>query len=410
MSADGNNTQVLMARQPIFDRELKVIAYELLYRNDDRDEADFLDGDQATSEVLLNSYTSVCEEGNMKRVPAFLNMGYDLLVKQSLPESLKKQVVIEILEDAEVTNELIEAIKNLRKDGFRIALDDFVYEDKYIPLLKLVQIVKVDVLQLNSEQVAEHVKLLEPYKVTLLAEKIETVEKLYECVDLGFKLFQGHFLSKPQVVKGKKVSSNSLAMMQLVQALQNPNITAREIEELIIKDPVLTFKVLRIVNSAAYSLVKKVESLSQAIVLLGNNQIKKWATLIALSSNPEKPEELARTLLARGRMCELLAQSVGYANAEGYFMVGMMSDINALLDMEMETLLEQLPLSDDLKGAISIHDGEMGKILKAALAYEHGDWAELEEYPVDINVYEIAYRESITWAQEAMAALSETED
>ncbi len=346
----------------------------------------------------------------MKRVPAFLNMSYDLLIKQSLPESLKKQIVVEVLETAEVDDKLIEAVKDLRKQGFKVALDDFIYDEKYIPLLKLVQIVKVDVLQLTSEEVAEHVKILTPYGVTLLAEKIETVEKLYECVDLGFKLFQGHFLSKPQIVKGKKVSSNSIAMMQLVQALQNPKITAHEIEDLIIKDPVLTFKLLRIVNSAAYSLVKKVDSLGQAIVLLGNDQIKKWATLIALSSNPEKPEELARILLARGRMCELLAEAAGYPNANGYFMVGMMSDINALLDMDMETLLEQLPLSDDLKGAISVHEGQMGAILEAALAYEQGDWTELDKYPVDINFYEAAYRHSITWAQDAMAALNDSND
>lgn len=407
MSADNANSQILMARQPIFDRQLKVIAYELLYRNDDRDEADFLDGDQASSEVLLNSYTSICEEGNMKRVPAFINMTRELVIEQNIPQALKKQVVIEILEDAEVDTELLSAVKQLREDGFRIALDDFVYDEKFIPLLKLVNIVKVDVLQLTPEEVQEHVNILSPYGVTLLAEKIETVEKLYECVDLGFKLFQGHFLSKPQVVKGKKVASNSMAMMQLVQALQDPNITPKAVEELIIKDPVLTYKLLRIVNSAAYSLVKKVESLGQAIVLLGMEQIKKWATLIALSSNPEKPEELARTLLARGRMCELLAEAMGYENATGYFMVGMMSDINALLDMDMSTLLEQLPLSDDIKHAITIHDGQMGQVLAAALAYEHGDWDQLNQYPINENFYETAYRHSITWAQEAMAALND---
>lgn len=410
MSAENQEAQVLMARQPIFDRDLKVIAYELLYRNNEKDEANFLDGDQASSEVLLNSYTSICAEGNMKRVPAFINMTKELLLQQNLPSALKKQVVIELLEDATVDEQLISAITALRKDGFRIALDDFTYDPSYIPLLKLVQIVKVDVQQLTPEQIKEHVEILTPYGVTLLAEKIETVEQLYTCVDLGFKLFQGHFLSKPQIVKGKKVSSNSLAMMELVQALQNPDITAPDIEALIIKDPVLTYKLLRIVNSAAYSLVRKVESLNQAIVMLGNEQIKKWATLIALSSNPNKPEELARTLLARGRFCELLAEAVGYENASGHFMVGMMSDINALLDMEMSTMLEQLPLSDDLKGAISTRDGKMGEILAAALAYEHGHWDQLDQFPVNLNFYETAYRHSITWAQDAMAALSEDKD
>ncbi len=399
--------QTLLARQPIFDRQLKVIAYELLYRNDDRDEADFLDGDQATSEVLLNSYTSICEKGTVKRVPAFINLTRELLVQQSIPLALKKHVVLEILEDVLVDEELIAAVGKLKADGFRIALDDFIFDEKYIPLLKIADIIKVDILQLNKEQLSEHVRILAPYGVTLLAEKIETVEQLYECVDLGFKLFQGHFLSKPQVVKGKKVSANSITLIQLVQELQNPDITAQDIEGLIMKDPVLTYKLLRIVNSAAYSLVNKVESLNQAIVMLGMEQIKKWATLIALSSSKDKPEELSRVLLARGRMCELLAEAMSYGNSSGYFMVGLMSEINALLDMEMSTLLEQIPLHEDVKSAIAEYNGPMGKVLAATMAYEKGEWERLAEFDINDALYETAYRHSINWAQDAMKAMNE---
>ncbi len=402
-----DNSQTLLARQPIFDRQLKVIAYELLYRSDDEDEADFLDGDQATCEVLLNSYTSICDKGNLKRVPAFINLTRELILQQSIPQALRKQVVLEVLEDIEVDDKLLAAITRLKADGFRIALDDFVYQDSHIPLLKLVDIVKVDILQLNREELERHVKILAPFKVTLLAEKIENVDQLYECVDLGFKLFQGHFLSKPQVVKGKKVSGNSIALMQLVQELQKPDITADDIEGLIVKDPVLTYKLLRIVNSAAYSLVRKVESLSQAIVMLGMEQVRKWATLIALSSNKDKPEELSRVLLTRGRMCELLATAMNYPNATSFFMVGMMSDINALLDMEMETLLEQIPLNDEIKTAISDRAGPMGSVLTATLCYEQGEWDRLSEFDIPDTLYESAYRHSIQWAQDAMQALNE---
>lgn len=407
MNTELNQSQTLMARQPIFDRQLKVIAYELLYRNENDQEADFLDGDHATSEVLLNSYTSICDQGAMKRVPAFINLTRDLLIRQSIPQLLRKQIVIEVLEDIDVDPQVVEAIKQFKADGFRVALDDFVYHDSYVPLLKLVDIVKVDVQQLTNEELKEHVQLLAPYHVTLLAEKIESLEQLYECVDLGFKLFQGHFLSKPQVVKGKKVAGNSIALMQLVQEIQKPETTARDIEDLIIKDPVLTYKLLRIVNSAAYSLVRKVESLNQAIVMLGLEQVKKWATLIALSSNKDKPEEISRTLLARGRMCELLAEAMSYANPSGYFMVGMMSEINALLDMEMGALLEQIPLNDEIKSAIASREGRMGQVLEAAMCYEHGEWDRLGEFEINDNLYEGAYRHSITWAQEAMQALAE---
>ncbi len=408
MTEITGNSQTLMARQPIFDSQLKVIAYELLYRNENNEEADFLDGEQATSEVLLNTYTSICDEGTTKRVPAFLNLSREMLVNQSIPQALNRQIVIEVLEDVEIDDTVIEAVKKFKSDGFKVALDDFIYDEKFIPLLKIVDIVKIDVLQLSKEEVDEHIQLLKPYRVTLLAEKIETVDKLYECVDQGFKLFQGHFLSKPKVIKGKKVSSNSLALMQVIQELQNPNSTATAVEKLIVKDPVLTFKLLRIVNSAAYSLVHKVESLNQAVVLLGMEQVRKWATLISLSNNKDKPAEMSRALLARGRMCETLAEAMRFPNPSNYFMVGMMSDINAMLDMEMASLLEQIPLNDEIKAAIGHHEGNMGMVLKAALAYERGEWERLSEFDINDALYETAYRHSITWAQEALQAMADT--
>ncbi|MEH6825026.1 MAG: HDOD domain-containing protein [Motiliproteus sp.] len=400
------NNQILMARQPIFDRQLKVIAYELLYRSDNDSDADFLDGDKTSSEMLLNAYTSINDEGGSKRVPAFVNLTRKMLIKQSVPQLLRKQIVIEVLEDSAIDKELIDAVKKLKEDGFKIALDDFFYDDKYIPLLQLVNIVKINVQQLSEQELKQHIQKLAPYRVTLLAQKIETLEHLYECVDLGFKLFQGHFLSKPQIVKGKKVTSNTLALMQVVQELQRPGTTASEVERLIIKDPVLTFKLLRIVNSSAYALVRKVESLNQAVVMLGMDQVRKWATLISLSSDNNKPAELSRALLARGRMCELLAESMNYPNTSNFFMVGMMSKINALLDMEMDSVLEQLPLNDEIKAAIGKHEGTMGLVLEAVLAYENGDWERLGDFDINENIYESAYRHSLTWAQDAMQAMA----
>tara|TARA_R110001583_G_scaffold100831_2_gene246970 strand:- start:11665 stop:12894 length:1230 start_codon:yes stop_codon:yes gene_type:complete len=401
------NNQILMARQPIFDRQLKVIAYELLYRSDTDSDADFLDGEKASSEMLLNTYTSISDEGSTKRVPAFIHLNREMLIRQNVPQLLRKQIVIELLEDSAIDAELVEAVRKLREDGFKVALDNFFYDEKYIPLLKLVNIVKINVEQLSEQELKEHIQKLAPYRVTLLAQKIETLEHLYECVDLGFKLFQGHFLSKPQVIKGKKVATNTLALMQVVQELQRPGTTASAVERLIIKDPVLTFKLLRIVNSATYALVRKVESLNQAVVMLGMEQVRKWATLISLSSTDNKPAELSRSLLARGRMCELLAESMNYPNTSNYFMVGMMSSINALLDMDMDTVLEQIPLNDEIKAAIGKHEGSMGMVLEATLAYERGEWERLGEFEINDAIYESAYRHSLTWAQDAMQAMAD---
>lgn len=402
----SENSQVLMARQPIFDRNQKVVAYELLYRTEDAQGHALFANSEATSEVLLNAYTSISDAGEVKRVPAFINLTRDILVEQKLPEVSKKHIVLEILEDIEPDDEVVEAVRQLHSEGYRIAMDDFVYDPKFDALLELSQIVKVDVYELSDEQIKEQVKQLRRHKVTLLAEKIETHQQLETCIELGFKLFQGHFLSKPKVIKGKKIQGSQVALMQLIQELQSPKATPEKLEELIIRDPALTYKLLRIVNSAGYSLVRQVESIAEAIVLLGLEQVKKWATLIAMSSNQDKPEELSRSLLVRGRMCEEIAQAQKLSNYGSYFMAGMMSGLHALLDIDRETMLEQVPLGDDIKNAVSLGQGEIGQVLRNVVNYENGDWDLL---PTDLDgpLYDKAYRASLEWTQESMQAMYE---
>ena len=401
-----SDSQVLMARQPIFDRSQRVVAYELLYRDEQDTENALFRGTGATREVILNSYTSISDQGSLKRVPAFINLTRDLLVSEDFPELPRKNIVIEILEDIEIDRELIIAVHRLVKAGYRIALDDFIYKAEAVPLLKMAHIVKVDVKGMNFDQVAEQVRLITPFKVTLLAEKIETVEMLEECNKLGFKLFQGHFLSKPKLVKGKKVDPNQAALFELVQELQNPNTTPERLEHLIIRDPVLTYKLLRIVNSAAYSLVRKVESLTEAIVMLGMAQIRKWSTLIALNNQNGKPEEISRSLLVRGRMCEEVALAAKLSNHGSYFMTGMMSNLHLLLDIDQQTMLKEVPLGDDIKNAILYNEGQMGETLLHVGNYEAGDW-DLLPSNFDANLYEACYRKALDWSKEAMQALND---
>lgn len=408
MSEPASINQVLMARQPIFDQQQRVVAYELLYRSEGNTETSMFRDTAATSEVILNAYTSIVDGGAERRVPAFINLTYDIVVEGSIPELPRKQVVLELLEDAKVDDAFIEGVRNLVQEGYRIALDDFVYSPEYDPLLEMAQIVKVDVMDHTSEELPKLIQRLKPFKVTLLAEKIETHEKLEECIKLGFKLFQGHFLSRPKLITGKKISAGQMVLLQLMQALQNPNAKPEALEELIIRDPVLTYKLLRIVNSAAFSLVRKVESISEAVVLLGIPQVKKWATLIAMSTSTDKPEELTRTLLIRGRMAEQVAVAEKRANFGSYFMAGMMSGLHALLDLNQEQMLDEVPLGDDIKNAIRSGAGDIGQTLNSVIRYEAGDWDLL---PPDFagDIYEQAYREALDWTREAMQAMAESE-
>ncbi len=399
-----------MARQPIFDANKQTVAYELLYRSDDaQNKAVFnFSGSIATVDALLNSYTSVYQNNQLKRMPAFINLTYDLLVGGSLPALPANQIVLEILEDVEVTPALISSVRQLRKNGYTIALDDFIYDDKFIELIKLVQIIKVDVIDMSFKQVTEQVNKLKPYKVTLLAEKIETHEMFNHCKSLGFKLFQGYFLSKPEIVKGVKLQSSQLKLFSIIQALQNPEATTQELERLIIQDPVFTFKLLRIVNSSAHNLVREINSIKEAITILGIPEVKKWALIIAMQSNDNKSEELGRQLLIRGCMCEKIALASGVKNSAGYMIAGIMSGVNALLDISLDDLLEQTPLSEEIKTAISNGQGTMGKILNNTINFGLGNWKEVTA-DVDPSVYDNAYRESLEWVTQSISSINEPE-
>ncbi|MCJ8340102.1 MAG: HDOD domain-containing protein [Pseudomonadales bacterium] len=395
--------EVLMARQPIFNNKLETVAYELLYRGDHSDNQAVFDfsGSLATINVLLNSYTSVYQNNQLKRMPAFLNLTYDLIVNDTLPNLPTNQIVLEILEDIEVDARLIKSVKSLCNKGYKIALDDFVYDDKYIPLLQLAQIIKVDVLGMTPEQVIAQVEKLKPYKVTLLAEKIETHAMYQHCKDLGFKLFQGYFLSTPEMVQGSKVKPTQAKLLSILQALQDPNVTSTKLEKLIIQDPVFTFKLLRIVNSSANKLVREIESVSEAINILGIADMKKWALIIAMLSNQGKPEELTRQLLIRGHMCEKVACASGVKDISGYMIAGMMSGVNALLDIEQKELLEQIPLTQEIKAAIIKGTGVMGNILRNTIHFGEGNWQQMSA-DFDTDIYAKAYLESLDWACNSM--------
>ncbi|MBV1786581.1 HDOD domain-containing protein [Marinobacterium sp. D7] len=408
MSHELDPGQALIARHPIFDSQQRVIAYELNYHRDTNlGDMMAMDPDaSSSSEVILSTYTSISDQGEVKRVPAFLPVPLEMINSSTMPKLPTKQVVLMISAPTGRHSECASALRQILKDGYRVTLEIGNYTPDLAPLLKMANIVKLDVSLMQEDELKARVRELLPHKVTLLASNIQSIEQLEHCIEAGFKLFEGSFLSRPKVIKGRRVSANQVTLMQLIQELQKPNTKPEVLEELIIRDPVLTYKLLRIVNSAAYSLVRKVESIAEAVVLLGMDQVRKWATLIAMTNQDNKPEELSRALLIRGRMCELIAEGEKRPNAASYFMTGMMSGLHVMLDIDQQTMLEQVPLGDDIKSAIANHEGDMGRILEQATAYENGDW---EELPADFNVtlFESAYRNSLHWAKESMQAMYE---
>ncbi|MCK5639950.1 MAG: HDOD domain-containing protein, partial [Gammaproteobacteria bacterium] len=353
-----------IGRQAIFGRNANVIGYELLFRDSETHGANITDGDQATSQVLFNSCMEVGLDALVGKYPAFINLTRSFLTGASPLPIPPKRVIIEVLEDIEPDQEVINGLVQLSKQGHIIAMDDFVFHDKYIPLLKLAHIVKVDILGVSREDLARQVEQLRPYKVKLLAEKVETYEELEYCKSLDFDYFQGYFICKPQVVSGKGMKSNRLAILKLLSRLQDPTTGMDELEKLIIQDVSLTYRLLRHINSVGYSLLHEIESIQHALQLLGTQMIRNWVSLILLSKIDGKPMELMKTALIRGKHCELLAETLRLANKNQYFTVGLFSALDAIMDKPMAALLAELPLAKEIKSALLNRSGELGAMLQ----------------------------------------------
>lgn len=399
----------LLARQPIFDKDLNITAYELLFRSDLNNQATFLDGDAATSQVMLNAFNELAIEEVVQHHPAYINFTRNLILNP--PPFDRKRFVIEVLETVDIDDELIRHLQGLKNSGYTIALDDFVYDVKWDPVLRIVDIVKLDVLALDQTALQRHVQKLKPFNVQLLAEKVETHEMFHACKALGFTLFQGYFLSRPEHITGRKVPASKLAVMSLLTQIQNPDAELAEIASVIAKDPVLSVKLIRLVNSAAFSARREITSLQHAVSLLGLRQVKSWATLLSLSNMADKPHALSLHTMTRAKMCQLVARRFASpAESDSYFTSGLLSNLDAFFDMELPDILTTMPLSRDMMDGLLTGQGKIGLILAAVIANERAnwdeiDWPRLQELSVGERDFEKAYLDSIRWAGEMRTAV-----
>jgi EAL and modified HD-GYP domain-containing signal transduction protein len=394
--------QILMARQPIYDDKINIVAYELLFRQVGDDTANFVDGDAASSEILVNAFTQWDISEIVGDTRAFVIFKKNLINKE-IPFD-KKRLVIEVLEDVPIDESLVKELKALSENGYTIALDDFVHSPKADDILPFADIVKIDVLSLSHEEVEDHVKLLSRYRAKLLAEKVETHEDFERCKQLGFHYFQGFFLCKPEIISNTKVPANKLAVLQLMHRLQNPEIETRELETIVGGDPVLSFKVLKLVNSASYARVAKIESIGQAINMLGQDRLRSLTTLLALSSLSDKPSGLREFSCIRARLCELIGNKLSPKDASGFFSVGLLSMLEAYFDKRMEDILPLLTLHEDIETALMEGTGVYGKVLEIVKSYQQGefellDWPFLKANQISPECLTEMNHQSIVWYQ-----------
>ncbi len=402
-TTESSSLDILMARQPIYDDHNRLFGYELLFRNADGLSAEVFGGEKATSQVVVNLCASISVQFDTFQQPLFINITADFLDSESFLPVSPEAVILELVHDTVVTDSLLLKLAELSKRGYRFALDGFHPEKTDIALFPYLDHVKVDVSKLNYESLIESVDTLVQFPFELVAEKVETPEIYRQCKELGFKLFQGYYLARPDKVFGKTVHPSVQGLMQVLRQIQSQHSSLEDISQAVSREPKLVYQVLRILNSPACKLHRKIETIREALVLLGLNQLKKWTMLIMLASSGEQKIELVRILLTRARACEFFAEMRNLPSPEQYFMTGMLSGIDLLLEADKAVLLEQISVAPDVMAAISSGEGSMGKLLGQIEMIEQQDWDSLNEMPFDIyqDVFE-AYHQAGVWAHEMM--------
>lgn len=406
---------ILIARQPIFDKKMRVYGYELLYRGSmKRGEASF-DGDRATSEVILNSFYNNDIDTIIGGKRAFINFT-DNLLKEDIPQMLSKdKVIIEVLENVQVDDAVVEACQSLKNTGYILALDDFVFENLRLfnRILPYVDIIKVDFLETNFCDVKKAImKALSQKNKRFLAEKVETQEQYKLALELGFDLFQGYFFEKPYIIVGKDIEPYKLSYMQMIKEVTETQ-DFDKMSEIVTHDVALSYKLLRLINSPFYGRGNKIKSAKQALVMLGLDEVKKWVTLLMLKeSGKDKPDEVMRISLIRGKFAENISEMLGYENRKSeIFLMGLFSTLDAIMDKPLEEVIQFLPLEKDIIEAYAIESNSVfGKILKVIKFYEKGKWSEcdviLEECGLDPFLVSAKFFDAIIWADEVMDNIS----
>jgi len=389
-----------VGRQPIFDQHKTVYAYELLFRSGSENSANIIDGNQASTQVMINALTDFGLDSIVGKHRAFINLTRELLMDDLIQLLPCERVVLEILENITVDKELVNAVQKLSTQGYIIALDDFTYSDDLRPLVEIADIIKLDVMTMSNNEIEKQVQFLRSFDTLLLAEKVETMEQFSFLKTLKFDYYQGYFLSKPSIIKGKRTPTNKLSILQLLSKLARAETEHSEIESLIAQDVTLSYKVLRYINAACFALPRKIASINEAIIYLGLNNIRRFASMIAMTGFNDQPHEILLTALIRARMCELLAEAAGHSNTDTYFTLGLFSSLDIMLLMPMIKLVDELPLGEDLTQALLDADGQLSEALRCVLAYERQQWQIVKFNSLSGEEISNIYLQAVQWSNE----------
>lgn len=401
------------ARQPILDRNKDLYAYELLFRDGLENAFPDIDGDEATSRIIEGSQFSFGLEDFLGDKPGFINFTLDTLSKNYASMLPKEQVVIEILETVQPGKRLLALCEKLKQQGYILALDDYIHQPVWRHFYPVIDIIKVDFRSTSTDTIDQIKTAIADFPhIKLLAEKVETNEEFQLAMDLGFAYFQGYFFSKPEVMQSKALSPAQMTLAELLYETSKSEMDLGKITEVFQRDVHLSYKLLRYSNSAVFKRRAEIETIKQALVVLGQVELKKFLSLLFTAQiSSDKPAELMRMSMTRARFAEGLAQVHGKVDTAKAFLTGLMSLMDAILDEPIESVMSKLPLAKEIKDALIDKSGIMADYIKLIEFYETAHWQQankaIEHMQLPAEKIPDAYHAAIQWANEQMKALGD---
>lgn len=396
--------EVFLARQPIFNRAKQIFGYELLFRDGISNVFPDIDGDTATSKVLSNSFFCMGIEQITGRKKALINFTQELLLQKMPLLFPKENLIVEILENVNPTEAIILACREISSAGYQLAMDDFIYDPALEPLIAMAGIIKIDIRSTPEEKTRNILNKLSAHSVKFLAEKVETYEEYEQHLKMGFDYFQGYFFSKPEVLKAHDISPSQISLLQILAEVNREEMQFSAVETLISRDVSVSFKLLRYINSPYYSRGQDISSIRQAILRLGEVGIRRFIPIILMSAFAHnKPHELIRSSVIRARFCELLCENAKTRlKRPELFTLGLFSQIDAIMDIQMNELIEKLPFSECIRKALVSNTGEMADFLNLVRAYEVGNWEAVSRSAgvigMDNDRIPSLYWDAVVWA------------
>lgn len=399
-------TECFIGRQPIMDGAHRVYAYELLYRSSLENAIGEVDRTVATSRVVMNAFVDIGLEKVVGQHRAFIHVSEEFLSSPDLMCFPPERVALQITDPIDVTPGLVGTVNRLRQDGYNLVLNGYRSDQPIADLLPYADVVKLDALDHDDDALRAELTHLLPRQLLLVAKRVETMDRRNDLLAMGFHAFQGHFLARPEIVTGTRLPANQLAILQLMSRISDPELETRELERLISIDPSLSLRVLRFVNSPLSGLSRRVESIHQAVVLVGRVIIRNWVMLLAMASLDSVIPELVKSALIRARLCEQLAVEAKLPGRDSFFTCGLFSLVDAIMARPMYEILGSLPFTAEVRAALEEHAGLRGDAIVCAEQLEAGapDGASF----LDIDSARLAqlYLEAIVWADQATLAVS----